>query len=66
MGGSGRVTRVEKILVYVGRAHECQILAVAACVDDDKAEYLALAQTWIELAEARRQFLIEQGRTKLH
>ena len=57
---------MEKILQYIARAEECQILAVRAPTDEFKIEYLKLSVLWTDLASDRRQFLIDTGRARPH
>jgi hypothetical protein len=52
---------VEKVLACIGRAEACQALAITAPSDHHKAEYLKLAQMWLELARTRREWLSEAG-----
>ena len=63
---AGRTFSMEKVLRYICHAEECQILAITATDDKDKAEYLKLAARWINLADGRRLLLIETRRNTLH
>ena len=57
---------MKKVLSYLGHAGACQTLARTALDKEYKVEYLKLADSWMDLAEERRLFLIEAGRTKPH
>lgn len=48
---------MESVLIYIGRANHCQMLAIAAHTARKKAEYLDLAALWLDLAESRRRTL---------
>jgi hypothetical protein len=48
-----------KVLACIGHADKCQALAVAATSDVQKAEYLAMAGMWLELADERRKLLLK-------
>jgi hypothetical protein len=52
---------VEKLLAYIGRAQECQVLAVSAREIEHRAEYLKMAQIWIDLAVSRNLSLTGSG-----
>jgi hypothetical protein len=54
---------VEMVLAYIGRAQECQVLAVSAHEIEHRAEYLKMAQIWIDLAHARNLSLTGSGLT---
>jgi hypothetical protein len=57
---------MEKVRSYIGQAEACQIRAGAALNDEYKLEYVKLAESWLALAEERRLFLVESGKTKPH
>jgi hypothetical protein len=50
---------MEKVPACIGHADKCQALAVAATSDVQKAEYLAMAGMWLELADERRKLLLK-------
>jgi hypothetical protein len=52
---------VEKVLASIGHAEKCQALAVTASSERHRAEYLKLAEMWLDLAKTRRQWLIDFG-----
>jgi hypothetical protein len=57
---------MEKVAGYIGRSHECELMA--ACADDRerKKEYLKLADLWLDLAIARQEMLTDAGVNKPH
>jgi hypothetical protein len=57
---------MEKVRLYIGHAEACQTLARTAINDEYKFEYVKLAGAWMDLAEERRNFLIEAGRHVAH
>jgi hypothetical protein len=57
---------MEKVAGYVGRAHECQMLAAIAESIDLKAEYLRLADLWLDLAAERQEMLHSAGFDRPH
>ncbi len=57
---------MEKVVGYVGRSHECQLLAAVSDDLDLKAEYLKLAELWLDLAEERQELLNEAGINRPH
>ena len=63
---AGGSSLVEKVLACIGRAEACQALAITAPSDHHKTEYLKLAQMWLELARARRDWLTEAGMRTPH
>jgi hypothetical protein len=59
----GRASHVEKVLAYIGHAQQCQVLAVSAREIEHRAQYLKMAQIWIDLADARNLSLTGSGLT---
>ena len=57
---------MEKVVGYVGRSHECQMLAAVTADVDLKAEYMRLAELWLDLAEERQELLKVAGVDKPH
>jgi len=57
---------VEKVVGYVGRSHECRMLAAITASDELKAEYMRLAELWLDLAEERQELLKVAGIDKPH
>jgi hypothetical protein len=57
---------VEKVVGYVGRSHECRMLAAITDSVDLKAEYMRLAELWLDLAEERQELLKAAGIDKPH
>lgn len=57
---------MEKVAGYVGRSHECQMLAAMADEIDIKLEYERLAELWLSLAEQRQKMLNEAGYSRPH
>ena len=57
---------MEKVAGYVGRSHECQMLAVLADSVDLKVEYMRLAEFWLDLATERQEMLIAAGINRPH
>jgi hypothetical protein len=53
---------VRKISDYVRPAEECRTLAQTADTAEHKQTLLAMAETWLELAEARKGEIARQER----
>jgi hypothetical protein len=53
---------VRKISDYLGHAEECRRLAHTADTEEHKQTLLDMAQTWLELAEARKGQIARQRR----
>jgi hypothetical protein len=53
---------VRKISDYLRHAEECRRLAQTADTAEHKQTLLAMAQTWLELAEARKGEIARQRR----
>ena len=52
---------MEKVLACIGHAEKCQALAVTAASEIHRAEFLKLAEMWLDLAKTRRQWLADFG-----
>ena len=57
---------MEKVAGFLGRSHDCQLLAAAARNRALKLEYMELSELWLELALARQELLIDAGIAKPH
>jgi hypothetical protein len=53
---------MRKISDYLRHAEECRILARTADTEDHRKTLLAMAETWRELAEARKEEIDRQER----
>ena len=56
---------MRKIADYIRHAGECRALALTADTAEHKQTLLTMADTWLELAEARKEEIARQERIAL-